>query len=91
MMNDHSLPGTPPLPLKTETVVTMKTVEPLTLHRVGAPTEHVEDCTRPTLVTSRTELGQLIERQSSVWYFTLARPYNQIPAEMFNIAYHRPH
>ena len=29
---------------------------------VGAPTEHVEDCTRPTLVSVCTELGHLIER-----------------------------
>jgi hypothetical protein len=68
----------------------MKTVEPLTLHWVGAPTEHVEDCTRPKLVSLRTELGQLTERQSQVWYFTLVRPYNEMLKEM-SLAYHRPH
>jgi hypothetical protein len=58
-MTTCPLPGSPPL-----TVVTMKTVEPLTLDWVGAPTEHVEDCTRPTPVTLHTDLGHLIERQS---------------------------
>jgi hypothetical protein len=46
----------------------MKTAEPLTLHWVGAPTEHVEDCTRPTLVSLHTELGQLNDSPSLVFH-----------------------